>query len=101
MKDPYQGLALDHKNSFLYIADSGAKSIFRYTVLTDVTGVIHGLSVSAIILNAAPLLTYLHRLTLPVRAAAEFVFANNMSEVVQCITYRIVVRELGTKRSIL
>jgi len=33
-----KGLAIDHKNGFLYIADSGAKMIFRYTLLPVTSG---------------------------------------------------------------
>lgn len=36
--DTPKGLAFDHKQGFLYIADVGAKKIFRYTVLTDTSG---------------------------------------------------------------
>lgn len=33
-----KGLAFDHKRGHLYVADSGAQKIFRYTVLADVSG---------------------------------------------------------------
>jgi len=33
-----KGLAFDHKKGYLYVADSGAKKIFRYTVLADTSG---------------------------------------------------------------
>lgn len=33
-----KGLAFDHKRGLLYVADSGAKKIFRYTVLIDTSG---------------------------------------------------------------
>jgi sugar lactone lactonase YvrE len=36
--DTPKGLAFDHKRGHLYIADSGAKKIFRYTILTDISG---------------------------------------------------------------
>lgn len=36
--DQPKGLAFDHKRGHLYIADSGAQKIFRYTVLADARG---------------------------------------------------------------
>jgi len=36
--DQPKGLAFDHKRGHLYVADSGAKKIFRYTVLADLSG---------------------------------------------------------------
>lgn len=33
-----KGIAFDHVNGYLYIADSGAQKIFRYTVLVDTSG---------------------------------------------------------------
>lgn len=36
--DEPKGLAFDHKTGHLYVADSGAKKIFRYTVLCDLSG---------------------------------------------------------------
>jgi len=32
-----KGLAIDHANGWLYVADSGANKIFRYTILTDMS----------------------------------------------------------------
>jgi len=36
--DTPKGLAFDHNKGHLYVADSGAKKIFRYTILTDSSG---------------------------------------------------------------
>lgn len=43
-----KGLAFDRKRGHLYVADSGAKKIFRYTVLADLTGSQPALSTSGV-----------------------------------------------------
>jgi len=43
-----KGLAFDHKKGHLYVADSGARKIFRYTVLADTSGSTPMLSTSGV-----------------------------------------------------
>jgi len=43
-----KGMAFDHKRGHLYVADSGAKKIFRYTVLVDVSSASPRLSTSGV-----------------------------------------------------
>jgi len=46
--DQPKGLAFDHKRGHLYVADSGAKKIFRYTVLADLSGSQPALTTSSV-----------------------------------------------------
>jgi len=46
--DEPKGLAFDHKRGHLYIADSGAKKIFRYTIIVDLSGDTPNLSTTGV-----------------------------------------------------